>query len=117
MTPQQISETRARGAELILDANSPRYHLDAALRMTKQAYDLLASTVDTWIRVEPGCEMPESSGHQFSISVLAMTVFGGVIAAYNRESQSWVYDNGHIVHVAITHWMPLPAPPKEAPDA
>jgi len=69
------------------------------------AIEELLATVPTWISVEE--RLPEDEqwllvwGHGQKIPTMMF-----------RESGAWIDDQFEF-HTTITHWMPLPAPPKE----
>ena len=71
-------------------------------------------TVNSWHRVEDG--LPESG--EFGEIVLACNDVGTVNAAFLSSSGKWYAANNTMYDAwtwmpNVTHWMPLPEPPKE----
>ena len=60
-----------------------------------------------WISVEDA--LPEGGG-----SVLIYSPLGGVAeGTYSKHYKRWVQYRWSVFEPEVTHWMPLPAPPKE----
>lgn len=79
--------------------------------ITEEADYILANgvTVQRWI---PASEPPKESG-EYNVMIL-----GGVIPTslfYSKSENGWYEstDDDHAEPYRITHWMPLPEPPKE----
>lgn len=66
-----------------------------------------------WVRVEPGCKMPD-----YDDPVLWLCEDGNMcVEALDKDGNPWLFeiDDPHWGNIGskATHWMPLPAPPKD----
>lgn len=79
-------------------------------RETVSALDMAIAALrehPKWISVEE--RLPEGGG-----SVLIYSPFGGVAeGTYSEHYKRWVQYRWSVFEPEVTHWMPLPKPPKE----
>ena len=76
------------------------------------------SMTSPWIKIEPGCEMPEreSLPHiDLSVDVLIDTFTSGFrVGCYDFDRRLWVvFDREGSYAVDATHWMPIPKVPED----
>ena len=93
------------------------YNIDAIMADALTYIKLLEAQVPKWISVEE--RMPEAKmavlayGQRFVFNGKKIETFPMERVAYTRgEDEGWFsWDSGDVIEV--THWMPLPEPPKE----
>lgn len=90
-----------RGAGAVADAMKEA--LDMAISALRKQGDKDTNVPIKWISVQE--KLPESND-----KVLAFTLSGKyAVARYDQRRQCWIAAG----NLTVTHWMPLPAPPKE----
>lgn len=70
-------------------------------------------TVSEWISVED--RLPEKCGH-YLVYIQGGDVYNIRLARYSPEKNKWRTAEAYSYFEGITHWMPLPEPPREVSD-
>lgn len=83
-------------------------HHDKVIELCAEAALTIMSR--EWVRVED--RLPEEAG-EYLVSVKYFTRMDAEIATYWKEDDMWVFEKQKICNYKITHWMPLPTPPKQ----
>ena len=65
--------------------------------------------MNEWVSVKD--RLPES-GKRYLVQIIEPNFQAKVIDIFRYESGVWKYE-GIPIHADVTHWMPLPEPPKE----
>lgn len=88
---------------------------DKAYDKLSRHMDDLAALMPRWIPVSERLPEPKVTigKHVFSTDVLGTEGFTFRIAYYNYTANVWLDGNEEQEWPEITHWMPLPEPPKE----
>ena len=93
---------------------------DAVAEITSLRAELEKAKKDGWISVKD--RMPENVhiehltvGHSKAVLGYVKDNLCTFCVSYDYEHKAWRYfcDSNHIVRHEITHWQPLPEPPKE----
>ena len=104
-------------SERILRSRTDRpdeWSMDAYLREAKKLEDRIAQLENQWISVED--KLPDENA---DVIVFANDIVNGFVetACYyvcpEYLSGGWREENGDPYEPIVTHWMPLPTPPKE----
>lgn len=99
------------------DSNGEPYiHIDSVRDMLKKAEDV--QPVDRWISIED--KLPETNAIGIA-HILAYDKYEGVVKAdfldesanYRYGSNIFIISNTSTQLYKVTHWMPLPEPPKD----
>lgn len=82
-----------------------------ALEQLQAENDMLKSQVPRWISVEE--RKPASSDNPILIYKAVNDRNNNIGTAWYSSFHGWIPTNGTKIY-GVTHWMPLPQPPKEA---
>lgn len=82
--------------------------LQGKARVLEKVADIWCKKVQKWIPVTE--RLPEEKDRYLTVSIEPW--FGTTVVDTMRWSGVWMYD-GRQTEATVTHWMPLPQPPKD----
>ena len=103
------------GSEESLERKYAEYislYSEDAYHQFKAGYNAKAQE-SQWVSVDD--RLPEFNNRGYSEAVLTADYDGRVWAGYCNASRTdkWRWEDGEHPLIGVTHWMPLPSPPKE----